>query len=119
MTMTIEDIQLAKALMPDMAMTEIAEKLEVSLHCLAYSVLDCDFQMPESVFRKRLKRGAIRLTEFDIERLCIRCDEYLPFTEEFWHKANRNQDGAHTHCRACELERKAELRATMKRVVTQ
>lgn len=111
MKMAQDDIELAKALMPDLSMNVIAEKFEVSLYDLAYSTLECDFSMPQSMFMLRLKRGTVRLTMMDIERKCVRCKEYLPFTHEFWHKANRNKDGAHSMCRACELERKVDVRA--------
>lgn len=105
-----EDIELAKALLPDLAMSEVAEKLEVPLHELAQAVLDCDFIMSESLFRKRLKAGRIRLADDSVERLCTVCNEYSPYVFEFWHRANRSADGAHSMCRCCEHERKAAKR---------
>ena len=105
-----EDLDLARALMPDLTLDVIAEKLEVPLHSLAQEVLDCDFYMDEGLFRKRLNRGGIRLQDGAIEKCCPRCEEYMPYTREFWHVAKRAKDGAHSMCRFCEHGRKASLR---------
>ncbi len=63
----------------------------------------------DRVFNLRLKRGAIRIGEDCIEKLCPRCNEYWPLTKEYYHSNCRTKDGAFTHCRSCEMARKQGL----------
>lgn len=72
-------------------------------------VLDCDFPMPESVLRKRLKNGRVIYGESAVEKWCSRCDEYHPLTTEFWHRDATTSDGAWYMCKACEAERKGRV----------
>lgn len=104
---TDKERQLASELLPHFDMKSVAKKINVPLYALAQSTLECDFPMSESLFNIRLRGGRIQLTDMDIEKRCPRCDEYYPFTLEFWHRANTKNDGAHAICRACEQERKA------------
>ncbi|GAL23046.1 hypothetical protein JCM19235_1347 [Vibrio maritimus] len=104
------DIELAKMLLPDLPLNVISDKLEVPLHLLAQEVLDCDFELSESVFTKRLAAKRIRLGEDSIERFCPRCEEYYPLVEEFWHRTRSQIGGAHSMCKGCERERKSKMR---------
>ena len=47
-------------------------------------------------------------TDTGLEKLCSRCQDYWPATEEFFWKRGI---GLHSYCRACCNERQAELKA--------
>jgi len=116
MNISDEDIELGKQLIDDLPIDVISEKLEVPLYDLANAILDCDFKMPRSVFNLRVKKGKIRFEEGAIERYCVRCKDYHPFTLDFWHHNRNTNDGSHTMCRACEHERKENQRMAKKQL---
>ncbi|GAL23047.1 hypothetical protein JCM19235_1348 [Vibrio maritimus] len=101
--MDAHDIELVKALMPDLPPQVIAEKFEVSLWELTGSAYECDFPMTKRLFDARVKNNNIQIREGAIERRCYRCNEFVPFTAEFWHHNRSSNDGASSHCRACQL----------------
>jgi hypothetical protein len=56
-----------------------------------------------------MTRPSIR-TELGRELLCPRCGDYWPATPEFFYRRGQGK-GWHSYCKACYLERRAELRS--------
>lgn len=55
---------------------------------------------------RQATRKAIQ-TELGREILCARCGDYWPASLEFYYRRGK---GWHSYCKACYLERRAELR---------
>lgn len=102
MTLDKHDKELALALLDDLTLGEVASKFEIREYVLAYTVLEVDFKIPESIFHKRMRSGALRIFEGSIERKCSKCKEYVAFTYEFWQKNRSTDDGANRYCVFCE-----------------
>ncbi|WP_299021249.1 hypothetical protein [uncultured Photobacterium sp.] len=97
---------------------EIAERLGLNPFELAITLTPMPFTLTERLFEMRRKKNLMRFGEDCLERYCQRCDDFLPYTREFFNCNKAACDGCYSHCRACERERARGKREERKTAVS-
>ena len=71
------------------------------------------FNLSSRQLLTRFRRGNLTVEDGEIVKLCLRCNEFYPFDEEFWYSyksTTLKRYVSMAHCRSCERERANEKR---------
>lgn len=89
----------------DMPISVIASKFEVQITTIARSLSLADFYVKDTLLRRNIERGSMRMTQEGIEKLCVQCHQFYPMRYGCWHVKRKTPlgDGESTYCACCTL----------------
>ncbi|WP_435000242.1 hypothetical protein ACRZ5S_22670 (plasmid) [Vibrio scophthalmi] len=87
----------------DMPIAEIASKFEVQITTVARSLSLADFYIRDTLLKRNIEQGTMRMTQQGIEKLCTQCGQFYPLRTGCWHVKRKTPlgDGESTYCACC------------------